>query len=369
MPDYVTLTHIMTTETTHSSTLSVTMTKKERSTVEISGELPFTELETHRATAVARVSEHVKLDGFRPGHIPEAILLKEVGEMVILEEMARMAISKTYPRIITDNAIDAIGNPEIIITKLAAGSPLGFSITTAVMPNITLPDYKKIAATINKKKESVAITDEEVETTIANVLKHKNTNHVHDETCDHTHETTGKNTDANPVELTDEVAQSLGDFANIADLRAKVKKNIHREKERHMTQTHRGALIDAIIAEMKADIPDIIIEGELDRMMAQFENDIARMGLKFDAYLEHIKKTRNDLRNEWRSDGEKSAKTQFMLTEIAKVEHLSPDKERADTETQTLMEQHTGTPEHHIRDYVDMVLTNDTALAFLEGVK
>jgi FKBP-type peptidyl-prolyl cis-trans isomerase (trigger factor) len=359
----------MTTDTNTLATIPVTITKKDRSTVEIIGELSFAELEKHRAAAVARVSEHVKLDGFRPGHIPEAILLKEVGDMVVLEEMARMAISDAYPRIVLENTIDAIGHPEITITKIAAGSPLGFSITTAVMPIVTLPDYKKIAKNVNKKKETVTVSDEDVERTIADVVKHRHDDHVHDDTCDHNHDhdtAEPANTDEKPTELTDDIARSLGDFADATDLRAKVKENMLAEKERHATQTHRGALIDAIVAEMKTEVPDIVIDGELDRMMAQFENDIARMGLKFDAYLEHIKKTRDDLRTEWRPDGEKSAKTQLALSEIAKAEHISPNNERVDTETKNLMEQHPGTPEHHIRGYVEMVLANDAALAFLE---
>lgn len=361
---YGTLPFIMTTEHT-SLTPSVTITKKERSTVEITGELPFAELEKHRATAVARVSEHIQLDGFRPGHIPEALVIKQVGDIVILEEMARMAISKAYPSLVTSNAINAIGHPKITITKLASGSPLGFSITTAVMPEITLPDYATLAKKINAKKETVTVTDEEVEKTIGDVLAHRHDDHVHDDTCNHDHAEEETKT---PIELTDDIARSLGNFTDAADLRAKVKENMRVEKEHRATQARRGAIMDAIVAEMKTDVPDIIIEGEIDRMMSQFEDNISHMGLKFDAYLEHIKKTRDDLRAEWRPDGEKSAKTQLALTAIAQAEHLSPDTERINTETTLLKEQHPNTSEQHIRDYVEMVISNDAALTFLEQI-
>ncbi|NTV44383.1 MAG: hypothetical protein HGA67_01650 [Candidatus Yonathbacteria bacterium] len=368
----VKLTDIMTTEYT-TSTPTVTITKKERSSVEITGELPFSELEKHRAAAVAHVSEHINLDGFRKGHVPEAVIIKNVGEMAILEEMARMAISEAYPTIVITNKIDVIGHPEISITKIAAESPLGFSITTAVVPTLDLPDYKKLAKKANETKETVSVTDEEVEHTIAEVLKHRGTDdHVHGETCDHDHDhgdDATKDTEEKSIELTDDIARSLGDFKDATDLRAKVKENMIAEKEHRAKQAHRGAIMDAIISEIKAEMPDVIVENEIDRMMAQFEGDISRMGLKFDAYLEHIKKTRDDLRNEWRPDGIKSAKTQFALTEIGRLENITPDKDRVASEAKALLEQHPGTPEESVLGYVEMVLTNDAVLAFLEEQK
>ncbi len=365
----------MTTEHTTPDTVAmptVTITTRERSTVEITGEIPFTTLEKYRERAVEHVSEHIDLDGFRKGHVPEAILLKEVGEMALLEEMARMAIADAYPSIIIENKVDAIGQPSITITKLASGSPLGFSAVTAVMPLVTLPDHKKIAKKINEKKETASVTDEEVEQTITSVLKNRDGHtHEHGETCDHDHEEKNETQESEekPIELTDELAQSLGDFKNAEELRTKVKENMILEKEHRAKQARRGNIMDAIVAEVKTDVPDIIIENELDRMMSQFENDIAHMGLKFDAYLEHIKKTREDLRAEWRPDGEKSAKTQFALTEIARIENISPDKERLDAEVTNLLAQHPGTPEENVIGYVEMVLTNDAVLAFLEEQK
>lgn len=66
--------------------------------------------------------------------------------MKILETMTELALRDLYPKILEGEKIDAIGRPRIEITKLAAGSPLGFKITTAVYPKFALPDYRALAA-------------------------------------------------------------------------------------------------------------------------------------------------------------------------------------------------------------------------------
>jgi len=85
--------------------------------------------------------------------------------------------------------------------------------------------------------------------------------------------------------------------------------------------------MDNILAETKIDLPKIIIENETNRMLTQTKADITRMGLQFDKYLEHIKKTEDDLRKELQPDAEKRTKIQFVLDKIIKIEAIKADKE------------------------------------------
>ena len=57
------------------------------SLIKISGELPFVELESERTAALVALGRNIKIDGFREGHAPEAVLVKRIGEI------ARSAIS------------------------------------------------------------------------------------------------------------------------------------------------------------------------------------------------------------------------------------------------------------------------------------
>ena len=128
--------------------MQIKIIKLPKSEIEIEGELEADIFENYFTKALKRLGENLKIDGFRKGKIPENILLSKIPEITILEEMAQIALNEHYPKILEEEKIDAIGRPEISITKLARKNPLGFKIKTAVLPKIKLPDYKGIAKKI-----------------------------------------------------------------------------------------------------------------------------------------------------------------------------------------------------------------------------
>src|SRR6187551_1612714 len=136
--------------------------KLEKSQVEILGVMAAEDFASFEKEAIAEIGKDVEFPGFRKGHVPENVLLKNIPEIKILEEMAERAIMKVYPEILEKEKIDAIGRPEIMLTKLAKGNPLEFKILTTVLPEVTLPDYKKIAQS-EPKEEASTVTDADVE--------------------------------------------------------------------------------------------------------------------------------------------------------------------------------------------------------------
>jgi FKBP-type peptidyl-prolyl cis-trans isomerase (trigger factor) len=152
---------------------SITVEKLPGSEVKIMGEVPYIYLDAYRKHAVEHVQHGMELPGFRPGHIPESILIQKVGEMALITDMAEHALEDAYRDIVEYHKIDVIGHPKVSITKLAKDNPLGFSITVAVLPEFTLPDFKKIASDINKNKESKEVTEEDVTKQVEDILRQK----------------------------------------------------------------------------------------------------------------------------------------------------------------------------------------------------
>src|SRR5680860_386133 len=141
------------------------------SEVTISGSIPIAEVEEHKEATLKFFSENISVDGFRKGNVPENVLKKHISENAIYEEMASRALNNIYPEIIREEKLDIFGRPHVHFTKLAPGNPVEFTIHTALMPKVEIADYKKIATEINKDKEEVTITDEDVEKAIIEVRK------------------------------------------------------------------------------------------------------------------------------------------------------------------------------------------------------
>ena len=102
--------------------VKTTIKKLEKSEVEITGVLEWVEFEAYEAKALERIGERMELPGFRKGKAPATIIKENVQEMPLLEEMAEVALQENYIKIVEENKIDAIGRPQIAITKIAKGS-------------------------------------------------------------------------------------------------------------------------------------------------------------------------------------------------------------------------------------------------------
>src|SRR3989344_5440243 len=289
-----------------------TLKELDGSRVEITVEIPSSDFDKHRAGAIRRLGEAVHIDGFRKGHIPESILLSKVGEGTILQETAEMAIAEFYLKTLQEEKVEAIGKPSITITKMARGNPLGIKIVTAVLPKVLLPDYGALASKINAKKIEVAdVADKEVDDTLGEIQKNFTRAGKSEKT-----EPPGK--EEKVPELTDEFAQKLGDFKTVADLKKKVRENLGKEKEMKVREKRRLEIIESILKEVSITIPDILIESEIEKMLAQFKESITSMGLTMEGYFSHIKKTEEDMKKEWKGEAEKRVKTQLVLAEIAR---------------------------------------------------
>lgn len=382
------------------------VTKEPGSQVKIEGEIPFADLQAQRAAAIKKLGANIEIDGFRKGHVPESELVKRLGEMNILSEMAERALAKVYPEIAKAHQLDVIGYPQVNITKIAPENPLGFTITVAVLPDISLPDYKKLAGAVNKDKVSTAVTDKDVENQVKDILRQKlayerlqasaakkatNEDDVTDlptpdsvETHTHADGTVHEGpahvqpedlkavTDDELPELTDEYVATLGQpgqFTSAEDFRTKIREHLAIEKEREVNANHRAKITDTIIEASEMELPQILIDSEIEQMFAQMNEDLSRANLAMDDYLTHIKKTKDELKKEWTPAAEKRAKLQLVLNEIAKTEKIEADKSLVDAQVDQLKEQYKDADEARVRVYVESILQNEAVIKLLEEQK
>lgn len=353
------------------------------STITINGEIPFTELQKHRSEAVAHLGKNMEVDGFRKGHVPESVIVEKVGEMNVISEMAERALAKNYPTILKTHNIDAIGYPQITVKKLAPEVPFGFTANVAVMPKVELPNYRDIASAHSLDTSKLEVTDEDIQKSITEVLRRKvayerlqnkaaqkanaeSTDLPTPESVKETEESS-EPTDAELPELTDEVAQSLGNFASVDELKEKVKTELAEHKSQEAKNKHRATITDALIASTEVKVPDVLIQAEIEQFLGQMREDLRQAQLSMEDYLAHIKKTEDDLKSEWRPAAEKRAKVQLVLDAIATAEDITPDEKVVTDQVTALKQQYKDADESRIRTYVSSILRNEAVMKLLEG--
>ncbi len=336
--------------------------------VEIIGSITAEKMSLMREKALKKLKESVEIQGFRKGHAPENLIAQKVGEGSLLEEAAEIALNEEYPNILEEHKLDAIGRPEITITKIGVGSDMEFKVKTALMPEVKLADYRKIAKkTISKDAGAVTVAEKEIDDVIKTIRENIAHEKVHAEAGggkEHNHR---EITDADLPEVNDDFIKMLGDFKDLEDFKSKIKENITKEKEIKEKDKRRTATLEKIIEESTINLPKIIIDGELDKMTAQFKDDIAQSGFSFEDYLKHIKKTEEDLRAEWKDTAVKRAKSQVILNNIAKDENIAPKEEDIKKEMENILSHYKDADRFRVRMYVETFMTNELVFQFLEN--
>lgn len=336
----------------------ITIEKKPKSTIEISGELTADFFSSFHEKALKELGKDYEIDGFRKGTVPTSLLEQKLPEMYVLEEMANMAIGQIYPKILDEHKIQAIGNPAIQIKKIAKGNPLEFSILCATLPEIKLPDYKKIAKGV-PDEEVEEVTEKEIQDTIEQILTMRS------------QQETSNDSDASKKvlkpELTNEFVKTLGEFEDVLDFKKKLKENLTLEKTARSKNKKRQLILDSIVEKTEIDVPDMLIEYELDRFMEMMKADVSKMGLSYEEYLKHLTKTEKEMREEYRKETEKKIKTEFALKEIGKEEKINPDKDRVKQELETLMQMYPAADKQNAELYVEDLLQKDAVILFLEN--
>ncbi len=143
--------------------MKIDQKKLEKSQLEIIFELTQQEFQKHVESALLHLKEHIKVDGFRKGQVPEKMVRERVGQENLLMEAGNLAVKESYLQYVSDNKLEPIGDPEVQILKIAEGNPFLFKVKVAVLPEVVLPDYKEIVLKITGQSAEKEISVEDVE--------------------------------------------------------------------------------------------------------------------------------------------------------------------------------------------------------------
>ncbi len=334
------------------------------------------QVEKYREEVTHELSHELEIDGFRKGKVPHDVAIKNLDPMKIYEEMAHHAIWSSYAEVLKDTNVQAIGTPSVAITKITPDSPLEFSITTAVMPLLTLGDYKDIAKKVAREQSlGDTVSDNELNEMLLNLRKMRAQEDLTKKAQESETEAPSWS-DINEEDLPaidDEWISSIGPFKSVEEFLEKMKSNLQAEKEAKSIDKQRTALIDGILETSQIEVPNLLINYEIDKMMHEFEHSITMTGMSFDEYLTSIQKTRDDYREAWKEQAKKRAQTELMLTQIATLENLTPNEESVRSEVEKIMDQykdhHHHIDENAVRTYVTTVLSHQRVFEFLESIQ
>jgi trigger factor len=146
--------------------MSVNVEKLEGSRIKMTIEVAAEEFDKAITAAYNKEKNKINVPGFRKGKAPQTIIEKMYGKEVFYNDALDQLIPDEYEKAYDEVDEDIMSSPRFEVVQAEAGKPVIFTATVAVMPDVTLGDYKgiEIAAV------DTTVTDEDVEKKISSEL-------------------------------------------------------------------------------------------------------------------------------------------------------------------------------------------------------
>lgn len=175
-----------------------------------------------------------------------------------------------------------------------------------VLPEVKLPDYRKIASQV--KRGEVSVTQEEIQ-------------------------------------------------------------RLKQEKERIEKERVRTEILEKIAQESEVIIPQVLIESEQKRMLEALKIQVPQvLQISFEEYLKRIKKTEKDLLDSLLPEAQKRAKNLLVLIAVQQKENITVAEKEIEDEIAKIIQANPGLAQSQLRGYTEGVIKNEKTFQLLENL-
>ncbi len=395
------------------------ITKKDlpKSQVELTIQIEQDEMVKYIDQTTARLAKKIIVPGFRKGEAPKELVAKQIHPTDLLNETFEYAINESYKKAIEQENISPLASPEIKLSEEASQDNLEYTAIISIMPEIKLPDYKKLVAKITKEDED--ITDKDVEEAKKYLQKSRGTQNIVDRAAqkgdtvslDYFLTVDKKEFDKSekmPVEIgadkfipgfedeviglkagdkkefdikfpdeyhNKDIAGKMGHFAitvndvqevvlpdwnddfakvlsngekTIADLEASLKEGLIAERKNEIQTNYTQAVVDAILAKIKVELPDVLVISERDKLIQEMEQRALYSGHTLDDALDQAGKTREKLLEEAIPQAESRVKLMLLLRAIAEEQNFEVDEKEVEHRIHHILERYSDKDKKNI---------------------
>lgn len=175
--------------------------------------------------------------------------------------------------------------------------------------------------------------------------------------------------------LDDDFAKSLGRFETLDAVKENLRTGMLEEKKQQKKDEWRTAILDILVERATIEYPKILVEQELRKMTHDFETQLAQMGLSFDAYLEQMKKSKEDIEKEWLPQAKKRLSANLVVEYLAEEESITAESAEVEAEMNKALQYYKNVKDaeknldmERLYAAVAGQLKNEKVLAWLESL-
>ena len=139
-------------------------------------------------------------------------------------------------------------------------------------------------------------------------------------------------------ELNDDFAKDVSEFDTLEEYKADIKKNLEEKKADAAKRSREDAAVEKAIENASMEIPDAMLETQVDQMLDDFARRIQAQGLSMEQYMQFTGATQDAMREQMKPQAMKRIQTRLVLEKIAEAENIQISDERLDEEIAKMAE-------------------------------
>ena len=140
--------------------------------------------------------------------------------------------------------------------------------------------------------------------------------------------------------LDDEFAKDVSEFDTLEELKNDLRNNLEEDAKNRAEQDLRNSVIEAVASKVEIEIPDAVIQRQIDNMLADFDYRLQFQGLNLEYYYQLTGTKEEDLREQMKADATQTVKNEVILEAIGKQENIVATEEELAEQLEKMSKQY-----------------------------
>ncbi|MBI2011904.1 hypothetical protein HYS91_04000 [Candidatus Daviesbacteria bacterium] len=316
--------------------------KLPKAMVEVQISLPWPDMESRWNEVLNKLASDVEIPGFRKGQAPMDMIEPKIAQQA-QQELLRVSMPQALIEALQGTNIVPIDYPRYEVQSFQKGVGVTFKALVTERPQVKVGSYKTIKVTRPPLKQ---ITDSDIDKVVEDLYRRWKVRNPSTGSASSLQAGSGPvgpqaqastqssgasgslqfgKTDTPPTTTSnvpdDIFAKGVG-ATDLADLKKKIRGDLEAEAKYNNELDYEEAILQSVEKMTEVDIPDILIEDELNRMLVSLQRNVTDRGMLLDEYLRAQNKTVDQLKNEWRRQAEQNVRMELGLAQIASSENV-----------------------------------------------
>ncbi len=137
-------------------------------------------------------------------------------------------------------------------------------------------------------------------------------------------------------ELDDEFAKDVSEFDSLDEMKKDIREKFEKDKQQKVEREMENKLVQKAAENAKVEIPEIMIENQIDNMLYDFDYQLKNQGLDLENYIKFTNSTMEEFKKQMRPDAENRVLTSLVVDAVAKAEGVEATDEELEQELEKM---------------------------------